>query len=111
MRRKYWRYCKAAPVGVQNGVKCIEVLYDAAGPHQLDAGHAAVAVLCAAAVTAARVQLLQRWPAFAEASERSNSQVMPQLGPLDIVWLAILPGFSEELLFRGALIPSLYPDW
>ena len=73
--------------------------------------HAAVAVSCAGLVTAARALLLQRWPAFAEASERSNSLVMPKLSALDLAWLAALPGFSEELLFRGALIPSLYPDW
>ena len=82
-----------------------------AGPQQLDAAHAGIAVACAALVTAARLQLLQRWPAFAEATELSNSQVMPQLEALDILWLAALPGISEELLFRGALIPSLYPDW
>ena len=73
--------------------------------------HAAIAVGCAALVTTARVQLLQRWPAFAEASMRSNRQVMSQLQALDIVWLAALPGISEELLFRGALIPLLFPDW
>ena len=73
--------------------------------------HAAIAVSCAALVTAARALLLQRWPAFAEASQRSNGLVMPKLSALDLAWLAALPGFSEELLFRGALIPSLYPDW
>ena len=85
--------------------------YTPAGPQHLDAAHVGIAVVCAALVTAARMQLLQRWPAFAEATDRSNSQVLPQLEALDIVWLAALPGISEELLFRGALIPSLYPDW
>ena len=36
---------------------------------------------------------------------------MTNLQPWDLVWVAALSGCSEELLFRGALIPSLYPDW
>jgi len=50
-----------------------------AGLQQLDPVHVAVAEGCAARLTAARMQLLPRWPAFEEATERSTSQVMPQL--------------------------------
>ena len=80
-------------------------------PDRLELGHAAAMLACAGAVTAARQLLLQRWPAFAQATERSNAQILSSLGPLDLVWVAALPGVSEELLFRGALIPCLYPDW
>ena len=75
------------------------------------ASHVAVALGCAAAVSGARVLLLQRWPAFAEATDKSNQQVLQNLAPFDLLWVSFLPGISEELLFRGALIPSLYPDW
>lgn len=71
----------------------------------------AVMVGCTLLVSRARQELLQRWPAFAEATERSNAQVLKNLQPLDVLWVATLPGISEELLFRGALIPVLYPDW
>jgi membrane protease YdiL (CAAX protease family) len=37
--------------------------------------------------------------------------VLSPLAPYDLLWLAALPAISEELLFRGALIPALSPDW
>lgn len=42
---------------------------------------------------------------------QSQTQVLAPLAPYDLLWLAALPGISEELLFRGALIPALSPDW
>lgn len=44
-------------------------------PDHVSPGHAVVAVAAAAAVTAARQALLQTWPDFAAASQRSNHQV------------------------------------
>jgi len=38
-------------------------------------------------------------------------QVLTPLAWYDLLWVAALPGISEELLFRGALIPALSPDW
>jgi len=38
-------------------------------------------------------------------------QVLTPLSWPDLLWVAALPGISEELLFRGALIPALFPDW
>lgn len=62
-------------------------------------------------VTSARFLLLQSWPEFREASDRSNQQILSSLGWLDISAIALLTGVSEELLFRGALIPATLPDW
>lgn len=73
--------------------------------------HMAVALGCAGAISGARLLLLQKWPAFAEATNKSNQQVLQNLAPFDLLWVSFLPGISEEFLFRGALIPSLYPDW
>ncbi len=80
-------------------------------PDHVEVSHVAVALGCAAIISSARLLLLQKWPAFAEATDRSNQQVLQNLAPVDLVWVSFLPGVSEELLFRGALIPSLYPDW
>lgn len=38
-------------------------------------------------------------------------QVLAPLAAPDLLWVAALPAVSEELLFRGALIPAVYPDW
>lgn len=49
---------------------------------------------------------LQQDPLFVCAA-----QVLTPLAWYDLLWVAALPGISEELLFRGALIPALSPDW
>jgi membrane protease YdiL (CAAX protease family) len=72
---------------------------------------AGVALAAAAAVTSARLLLLPRWPALAEATEASNRQVLAPLGWPDVVLVSALAGASEEILFRGALIPATFPDW
>jgi len=38
-------------------------------------------------------------------------QVLQELSSPDLLWVSFLPGFSEELLFSGALLPLLGADW
>ncbi|KAI7741718.1 hypothetical protein M8C21_026518 [Ambrosia artemisiifolia] len=56
-------------------------------------------------ISGSRLLLLKTWSDFAESSEASNQQVLTSLEPLDYAIVAFLPGVSEELLFRGALLP------
>jgi uncharacterized protein len=66
----------------------------------------------AGGVTATRLALLAAWPDFKQASNASNQQVLaPLQGAFDVGLVSILPGIAEELLFRGALVPAIYPDW
>ena len=69
--------------------------------------HAAVAVGAAALVTASRQALLDKWPDFAAATDRSNRQVLAPLGIGDLVTVSALPAVAEEALFRGCVIPAL----
>ncbi|KGN62343.1 uncharacterized protein LOC101207590 isoform X1 [Cucumis sativus] len=62
-------------------------------------------------ISSSRFFLLKTWPDFAESSEAANRQVLTSLQPLDYAVVAFLPGISEELLFRGALIPLLGFNW
>ncbi|KAG7979953.1 hypothetical protein I3843_05G156700 [Carya illinoinensis] len=62
-------------------------------------------------VSSCRYLLLKTWPDFAESSEAANQQVLSSLLLLDYIIVAFLPGISEELLFRGALLPLLGFDW
>ncbi|KAI3896963.1 hypothetical protein MKX03_026722 [Papaver bracteatum] len=62
-------------------------------------------------ISSARFLLLKTWPNFAKSSEASNRMVLSQLEPLDYILVACLPGLSEELLFRGALMPLFGLDW
>ncbi|XP_057949435.1 uncharacterized protein LOC131144672 isoform X1 [Malania oleifera] len=62
-------------------------------------------------VSSCRYLLLKTWPDFAESSEAANRQVLSSLEPLDYILVAVLPGVSEELLFRGALLPLFGANW
>ncbi|KAL6911641.1 hypothetical protein ACP4OV_000446 [Aristida adscensionis] len=55
-------------------------------------------------VSGGRYILLQTWSDFRDSSEAANS-VLTSLEPIDYIVVACLPGISEELLFRGALMP------
>ncbi|XP_017232209.1 uncharacterized protein LOC108206419 isoform X1 [Daucus carota subsp. sativus] len=62
-------------------------------------------------VSSCRYLLLQTWPDFAESSEAANQQVLSSLQPLDYLAVASLSGFSEELLFRGTMLPLIGVNW
>ncbi|GAQ79395.1 hypothetical protein KFL_000290450 [Klebsormidium nitens] len=62
-------------------------------------------------VSAVRWLLLATWKEFRESSEASNRQLLTSLELPDVFLLGLLPGLSEELLFRGFLVPAVSPDW
>ncbi|XP_027099857.1 uncharacterized protein LOC113754120 isoform X1 [Coffea eugenioides] len=62
-------------------------------------------------ISSCRYLLLNIWLDFAESSEAANKQVLSSLEPSDYIVVAFLPGISEELLFRGALLPLFGMDW
>ena len=42
---------------------------------------------------------------------RMRSQVLLPLDFGDLLFVSFIPGISEEMLFRGGLIPAVFPDW
>ncbi|CAL5077764.1 unnamed protein product [Urochloa decumbens] len=62
-------------------------------------------------ISSSRYILLQTWSDFRDSSEAANTQILTSLEPLDYIVVACLPGISEELLFRGALMPILGLNW
>lgn len=62
-------------------------------------------------ISLSRYTLLKIWPDFAESSEAANRQVLTSLEAYDYLIVAFLPGISEELLFRGGLLPLLGLNW
>ncbi|XP_028117001.1 uncharacterized protein LOC114314743 isoform X3 [Camellia sinensis] len=62
-------------------------------------------------ISSCRYLLLKTWSDFAESSEAANQQVLASLQPLDYMIVAFVPGVSEELLFRGALLPLFGMNW
>eukprot|EP00252_Welwitschia_mirabilis_P019075 TRINITY_DN4325_c0_g1_i5.p1 TRINITY_DN4325_c0_g1~~TRINITY_DN4325_c0_g1_i5.p1 ORF type:complete len:193 (-),score=30.92 TRINITY_DN4325_c0_g1_i5:339-917(-) len=63
-------------------------------------------------ISSSRQLLLLFWSEFSESSQTANQMV---LGPLKSIWdyvlVAFLSGTSEELLFRGVLLPLTGLNW
>jgi hypothetical protein len=47
------------------------------------------------------------WPAYRRSADIYLELVIKPLIWADIIWLGLLPGLSEELLFRGVMLPAL----
>jgi membrane protease YdiL (CAAX protease family) len=51
------------------------------------------------------------WAAYRQSADFYLDIVLKPLVLPDLVWLGLLPGLSEELLFRGVMLPALGLDW
>lgn len=47
------------------------------------------------------------WESYRLAAQEYLEMVLKPLDPIDLVWLGLLPGLSEEMLFRGVALPAL----
>ncbi|KAG6548217.1 hypothetical protein Mapa_010268 [Marchantia paleacea] len=79
-------------------------------PYTTELWHIIPTVGVVVLVSALRQIFIRIWPDFAESSEVSNCRVLGNLKSIDYFTVAYLSGISE-LLFRGALLPALGPDW
>ncbi|MGK7931889.1 MAG: CPBP family intramembrane glutamic endopeptidase [Microcystaceae cyanobacterium] len=50
------------------------------------------------------------WPAYRQSADAYLELVIKPLIWPDLIWLGLLPGLSEELLFRGVMIPAFGYD-
>lgn len=57
-------------------------------------------------ISAASLALYYAWPAYRSSAESYLNLVLRPLVLADVLWLGLLPGLSEELLFRGVMLPS-----
>ncbi|MBD2013273.1 CPBP family intramembrane metalloprotease [Microcoleus sp. FACHB-53] len=47
------------------------------------------------------------WPAYRHSADYYLQMVLKPLVLPDLIWLGLLPGMSEELLFRGVMLPAV----
>jgi len=47
------------------------------------------------------------WPAYRQSADFYLEMVLKPLVLPDLIWLGLLPGMSEELLFRGVMLPAV----
>ena len=58
-------------------------------------------------ISAVSMVLYSSWPTYRTSAETYLNLVLRPLILPDLIWLGLLPGLSEELLFRGVMLPSL----
>ncbi|MDJ0593563.1 MAG: CPBP family intramembrane metalloprotease [Pleurocapsa sp. MO_226.B13] len=58
-------------------------------------------------ITIASSLIYRLWPAYRRSADFYLELVIKPLMWTDLIWLGLLPGLSEELLFRGVMLPAL----
>ena len=61
----------------------------------------------AVGITIASGIIYRLWPADRHSADTYLELVIKPLMWTDLIWLGLLPGLSEELLFRGVMLPAL----
>lgn len=51
------------------------------------------------------------WKAYRYSADIYLAMILNPLKPADLLWLGILPGMSEEFLFRGVMLPAIGMNW
>jgi hypothetical protein len=57
-------------------------------------------------ITALSSLVYRLWPAYRSSADFYLEFVLKPLFWSDLIWVALLPGLSEELLFRGVMLPA-----
>ncbi|MFM7384598.1 MAG: lysostaphin resistance A-like protein [Microcystaceae cyanobacterium] len=63
-------------------------------------------VVLAGAIITMSGLIYRVWPAYRESADSYLQLVIKPLLWPDLIWLGLLPGLSEELLFRGIMLPA-----
>lgn len=80
-------------------------------PLQMTGGAIALGVAAAAAITLISHGAYRLWPGYRSSADRYLQLVLSPLVLPDLIWLGLLPGLSEELLFRGVMLPAWGANW
>lgn len=62
-------------------------------------------------ITLASSLIYRLWPAYRQSADFYLELVIKPLAVPDLIWLGLLPGMSEELLFRGVMLPAIGLTW
>ncbi|MBD2653947.1 MULTISPECIES: type II CAAX prenyl endopeptidase Rce1 family protein [Synechocystis] len=73
----------------------------------LNAPDALIGVGLAVAIILASGLIYRLWPAYRASADVYLAFVIKPLVWADLLWLGLLPGLSEELLFRGVMLSAL----
>lgn len=65
-----------------------------------------IGISMAVGIAAISGAIYRLWPAYRRSAQYYLELVLKPLVWSDLIWLGLLPGLSEELLFRGVMIPA-----
>ena len=80
-------------------------------PSQLGLAPVGMGLLFGTGITTASGVLYRIWPRYRHSAEVYLDYILSPLVLPDVLWLGLLPGISEELLFRGMMLPALGGSW
>ncbi|GAB4364699.1 MAG: CPBP family intramembrane metalloprotease [Elainellaceae cyanobacterium] len=63
------------------------------------------------AITLSSSVVYRLWADYRQSADFYLELVIKPLALPDLIWLGLLPGMSEELLFRGVMLPALGLTW
>ncbi len=58
-------------------------------------------------ISSVSVLIYKLWPAYRQSADYYLAFVLAPLVLSDSIWVGLLPGLSEELLFRGVMLPAI----
>ncbi len=76
-------------------------------PPQWDARELMQGVGVGMGITGASAIAYRLWPGYRRSANLYLQLVLQPLTWPDLIWMGLLPGLSEELLFRGVMLPAL----
>jgi uncharacterized protein len=62
-------------------------------------------------ITLASSLVYRIWGQYRESADYYLELILKPLILADLIWVGLLPGLSEELLFRGVMLPEFGLDW
>jgi len=69
--------------------------------------HGAIGIGIGVGVALLSSLIYEVWESYRIAAQEYLEMVLKPLKPVDLIWLGLLPGLSEEMLFRGVALPAL----
>ena len=66
-----------------------------------------VGVLIGFGISGASSLVYRIWKSYRQSADCYLALIVSPLVWMDLVWLGLLPGLSEELLFRGVMLPAI----
>lgn len=68
---------------------------------------AGIGLAVGVAISAVSAAIYRLWPAYRRSADFYLTFVLAPLTLGDSIWVGLLPGMSEELLFRGVMLPAV----